>query len=119
VWKVNTTVNNTEILAYFNSGVIFSNPRSLLFSAWLKNFEFVCKDKRAYQLRHLEYYFLEQALLSGTILGQLSRDKVKILDYKFNYSLNFHSQFEDKQGNNLNEIRILHYRSSFYKNWEQ
>lgn len=119
IWKVKTTVNHLDILAYFNSGVIFSNAGSSLFTKWLENFKLFSTDKRAYQLGHLEYYFLEQALLSGTILGCLPQNKVKILDNRFNYSINFHRQLENEEGNNKANIKIIHYHSSFYENWKE
>lgn len=119
IWNVKTTVDQVEILAYFNSGVVFSRAGSFLFTNWLKNFKFLCKDKRAYQLSHLEYYFLEQALLSGTILGCIPQHKVKILDKKLNYSLNFHKQLQNKDIDNMANIKIIHYHSSFYENWKE
>jgi len=88
---VKSAVNQKIIVAYFNSGVIFSKSESKLFTKWLFNFESLIQDERAYHLPYMQYHFLEQPLLSATILQAFPEEKMKILTNSFNYPLNFHS----------------------------
>src|SRR5699024_8075730 len=107
VWTIRTSVTKDNILAYFNSGVIFSSAESRLFEKWLNNFRRLAKDIRVYHLKYMEFYLLEQALLSGTILKYFSKKKIKILSNHYNYPLPFHNQLKDTIP--YAEIKILHY----------
>lgn len=64
----------------------------------------------------MHYYFLKQALLSGTIL-QAFPEKIKILTNSFNYPLNVHSQLFEGGSVEFNNIRILHYHKHFKDKW--
>lgn len=119
IWTVKTTVDQTEILAYFNSGVIFTASKNRLFSEWLINFERFIKQINAYHLPPMEYYFLEQALLSGTILKRFPKDQVKILNSDHNYCLNFKDKLEEIGKGNYHNIKIIHYHYLFQENWQQ
>lgn len=111
LWTVRTTIENLEIYAYFNSGVVFVDPSSKIFSQWLENFHRVIKNKKFYHLAAKEYFFLEQALLAGTILKEVPKPQVKVLDHTYNYSLNFINELNEKVIDR--EIKILHYDKSF------
>lgn len=117
VWTVKTTVKELEILAYFNSGVVFSCSNTKLFSQWRSNFEQFNKNIEAYHLNSLEYFFLEQALLAGTILGKFHRDEVLVLDNFYNYSLNFKADLAERDADNYDRIKIVHYHSLLKDNW--
>lgn len=119
IWTVRTAVTQVEVAAYFNSGVIFSSARSKLFSQWLKNFKNIVKNQKAYHLPYRGYYFLEQALLTGTILNLFTKDEIKILNNEYNYPLNFQKELEEKGLYKNCPIKILHYHKLFRNEWAE
>lgn len=113
IWTVQTTIDEIEIFAYFNSGVIFTRSGNQVFSQWRTNFERFAENKEGYHLRAMEYFFIEQALLAGTILQKFPKEKVKVLNHFYNYSLNFKAILVEKNKAYYDQIKILHYHKMF------
>src|SRR5690606_20785312 len=106
VWHVNTTVDNVRIIAYFNSGVIFSNPKRKLFQNWESNFEKLSNDANAFNLKGLQYFFLDQALLSATIMNLFLEAEVKNLENNYNFPILLQKELDTI---NISKIKIFHY----------
>ena len=123
LWSVNTTADQKEIRAYFNSGVVAVKPSLGLFQAWRDCFEQLCLNSKMSNLdqESKEFFHLDQASLSAMILGQLSRDQVKIFDHRYNYPLHLHCKGElpnSSKVTQLDESVLVHYHNLFYDlNW--
>jgi len=119
VWAVKTNACQNLIRAYFNSGLIAVNPELGLFRKWLEGLKKLKKDHRLeaipYGSKH--FFHIDQAILSSLIVSDLSKDKVKLLDAKYNYPLHIHAKGDlpsESIISNLSEIKIAHYHHIFY-----
>ena len=108
-WVINTTVDNKEIIAHYNSGVIFSRSTYRIFEKWLINFENLTQDYRAYNLTFIQFTLIEQALFAGTVIGFVPKNKVLHLSNNLNFPLTQYKKMNAFKG----EIKILHYHNLF------
>lgn len=122
-WSVNTTADQKVIKAYFNSGLVAVKPSLGLFQAWKNGLEKIYSNPLITGLdqKSKEFFHLDQASLAALILGNLSRDQVKLLDHKYNYPLHLHCEGElpsFSTVSQLDESVLVHYHNLFYDlNW--
>ena len=113
VWTVRTNVEQAEIHAYFNAGLIVGRRRARLYNRWLDALEVARKDE---PFRGKQLHNLDQALLAGIVMGQFDRKRVALLNRRYNYPL--HLQHELPAENRLPDtdaIVVAHYHGLFYK----
>jgi hypothetical protein len=115
-WSLTTVIDRCTILPYFNTGVIAALPRQALFRRWRENVERLARDQRSqgFARDSREYYFLEQASFAGTVLAQLPREQIRVLDHRYNYPLHAHHLLpEPVRARALDEICFVHYHGHF------
>jgi hypothetical protein len=117
LWGMKSRVDENEIYAYFNGGVIVEQRSLGLFHKWRSNLELLFdRAPFAKQSRSKEFFFLEQASLSATILGITKQDEVAILPVSHNYPGGYSNMPAKLRAKSLSEIALLHYHSTFYDN---
>lgn len=107
---VHTTVDNREILEYFNAGMIVSSISNSLFQNWKYNFEKIMSLNL--KPRH-GIYFVEQSVLSATISAM--NLNVKTLPKEYNYPLgSFHrSKNSSYSVDRFTDLGHVHYHKLF------
>lgn len=121
-WQVTTSIDRRPILPYFNDGVVAVRPTAGIFRRWRENVERLARDERArrFQPNTDPFLFLDQAMFAGTLLAQLSRDQIRLLDRRYNYTLVSRSAPAELRINRLDEVAIVHYHKSLYSmDWMQ
>ena len=116
-WHVTTVVDQHDVLPYFNDGVIAVQPSAGIFRQWRDNAERLARDERALNMPadSEEYFFVNQALFSGTLLGQLSREQIRILDHTYNFTLvSRTSPAQHVRVSALDDVKIFHYHRALY-----
>lgn len=131
LWSVRTTMEQHEIVAYFNVGLVAVDPQRSLFGKWLSNLERLSQHP-TYQSsliskfgieepipspssRHYRpWYHLNQVLFACTVLSCLDREAVQILSPLYNYPLQLQTSLSElvKQ-NSLDKLIAIHYHSCF------
>jgi hypothetical protein len=115
-WHVTTTIDRRRMLPYFNSGVVAVRPAYGIFRKWLENVERAAQDKRARQLStdSLEFFFFDQTMLAGTLVAELTREQVRVLEHRYNYPLPAHHLLPDGvRVRRLEDVSIVHYHAAF------
>ena len=109
---VQTTVDNQEILEYYNSGVVITSPSAGLFQRWQRSFEIVME--RGLQPDH-GFFYTEQSVLSATISAM--KLAVKPIPNEFNYPVHLINEITDPQYriDRFSDIGHAHYHKLFRK----
>jgi hypothetical protein len=106
-------VERTEILAYFNAGMIAGRRRLGLFGRWLEALE---KSGSAGPLERKQLHNLDQALLAGIVLGQVERSRVAVLGPEYNYPLHLFDELPGEIAvSDTDAIVLAHYHGLFYR----
>jgi lipopolysaccharide biosynthesis glycosyltransferase len=116
-WSVTTVLDRHEVLPYFNDGVLAVTPSAGIFRRWRDNAERLAQDARALSIHpdSNQFFFLDQAIFAGTVLGQLSQEQVKILPHAYNFTLvSRESPAQHAHVSSIDEVTILHYHRAFY-----
>lgn len=89
-WIIKTNLDNIDTFASFNSGFILTKANTNFFEKWKEIAVLLNSDCSflglIYQDR-IAFHFLDQILLSLLIMKDFDRNDVKILDVKYNFSL--------------------------------
>lgn len=105
-WKTTSSVHQQSILAYYNGGLICTQPKVQLFQKWMGSFEKVMSDLRILGLDHNEFYFLEMGSLAGTVVKQLDKKQVQELPLEVNFPL-------ELAQDDLEKAAAVHYMDYF------
>jgi len=110
---VKPMLEDCEILAYFNSGMISTRPRAGIWGRWAGNFERVMR----LGLQPTDPFFIEQSVFSATISSMNA--PVSLLPPSYSYPLPAHHGLEDgKQIKQLEKMVSIHYHRIFDNgNW--
>jgi len=98
LYEIETTVDQAKIYSYFNAGMLIVDPKYRLLSLWSDNFREIALNSKwevYFAQNSLYKIFLHQAVLTASIISELSRDDIQILDYHVNYSLRNHENYPD------------------------
>lgn len=112
--QVTTTIDQEDILEYYNSGIVIAKRSLGVFKKWKKNFENIYQTS----IRPPEeIFFLEQSIFAATV-AQLKL-KVTPMSKAMNYPIHMKNiaQNENYMINSLREIESMHYHKIF-KNWK-
>ena len=127
-----TGVDKVKILPYFNSGVVAVKPQVKIFEKWRDSFERLRKSPFLARYSPLlnEFFFIDQALLSSSILSTVSGERSLLLEQRFNFPSV--TRWIESQKNNVNpaagndlridldDICLYHYHNDFYNmSWLQ
>lgn len=116
LWPVETKVDKVKIYPTFNSGFVAVRPELGIFRRWKESFEKITEVSYFSHLNPLrkEFFFLDQALLTSSILSIVPRERINILGAIYNYPLNLVEQMTGNGPLDLDEVVFLHYHRSFY-----
>ncbi len=106
-WSVTTSIDNVEIKAYYNSGVIVTKGSAGIFQTWKDFFLSTITDRRSFQIDYVKYYFIEQASLSMAIVKNINNTDVISLNNNFNFPLHLYDKISKPY--DFSSIYILHY----------
>ncbi len=114
--KIKTTVCQTEIYEYYNSGMIVTQRENHLFNRWYDNFEKVIQNKCSPKQG---IYFLEQSILSATITAEVRH--LSLLGPDYNYPIHLHNELNKSiRKNSMEEIVSIHYHKIFdHQAWQK
>lgn len=112
LWKVKSIIENQEVIAYFNNGLVASKSTSKIFREVVESMERASKLDFFNKLQNgsLERFFLDQAFLAA-VIQKIGQSKVKLLDSNYNFPFNLISNARSIVLDNLVHI---HYHNSFY-----
>ncbi len=101
-----TSVDNTEILEYYNSGMIISSNNDGLFQNWASNFKKIM-DLNLMPSKGL--FFVEQSVLSATISAM--NLQVQFIPKEFNCPLHLLKECQNKDFNveDISRVGHVHY----------
>lgn len=123
IWGVEPFVQGNKIRAYFNSGLVAVRPSRGIFRRWRRNLEqaAIRRELRMAVASRPERWFLEQALFSGTLLGMLAREEVKLLNDSYNYPLHKQALLPaQRRLSSLADAAVVHYHQVFYgRSWRK
>lgn len=107
---INTTVDNKEILEYYNSGMIVSTVSNGLFKNWKINFDRVMSMKLK---PNQGLFFVEQSVLSATISEM--KLKVSPLPKEFNFPIHMSENVKNPSYliDRLSDVGHVHYHKIF------
>ncbi len=97
LFPVKTIVDEVLIRPYFNVGLLVLDPQKRLFRTWQDHFIVLSQNPVVSQLLHddkLHRIFFHQAVLAGTILGELNRGEIHQLDHTYNFPVFLSDRFD-------------------------
>jgi hypothetical protein len=100
VFPVVSPMDQLELRAYFNAGMLIVRPERGLLRRWPECFRTLYTDSvfvewcRTDQLRAI---FLHQAALAGDVLTRLGRSEMRELPSTYNYPAYFHDRYPVEQ----------------------
>jgi hypothetical protein len=108
--KVTTTVDNKDILEYYNSGHIVTKTNNKLFNSWKENF---LKAMEAGIKPHSGLFYLEQSVFAATI-SQMELN-VKHLNKNYNFPIHLLNRMGNRNYyiSNFDKLVSLHYHKIF------
>lgn len=104
---ITTTVDEQEILQYFNSGFIVTRRSERLFSKWASNFIAVMESG----VKPTNPFFIEQSTLSATV-SAINTD-VLVLPATHNYPIFWHDELPSERRVALGMAVSVHYHRTF------
>ncbi len=108
IFNLKTTIDQVNIKAYFNAGMLIVKPVNRILTMWCKNFKKIAPDITSFDFFKKEKiysFFLHQAVLAGTILSSLTRHEIGILPHYINYPLHYHDRYpQEKQIKEIDEL---------------
>ncbi len=133
--KIKTARDSTDIYPVFNSGFIIEKPNAKIFNTWLDIYYQIEADQKFHEIitSNKKYiHYLDQTLLLIALI-KMGIDKVKILDLRYNFSLenfflmriiNFNNCRLDKINIETDNLILIHYHKKincdiskyFYRN---
>ncbi len=117
-FTVYNAVDNKEVYAYFNSGVIIERTSLGIFNKWKQAFDLLSKDNeiKKWEKNNVKaYHFLDQIIISLLIVNECRIDEIKLLSKEFNFPFGlFYKVLLKGIKINFNEITFLHYHWQFY-----
>jgi len=124
VFPMTTHIDGRKLRPYFNAGILVTRPDNGLFKAWYDVFFDVYQKpdlQELYKKDERYVIFIHQALLSGMILHEFTRDEILLLPGTYNYPIHLHKEdiTEDRPANMDDLVLIRH--EGFYQdpNWTQ
>jgi len=113
IYPIQTVVDEQQVRAYFNAGLLVVRPERGLLRSWQANFE------RLYQLPEFEAFyqqsesyeiFMHQAVLSGSVLCALKPEEFHPMPFEVNYPLHLHARVPAaRRPGNINQLITCRY----------
>jgi len=111
IWTT-TTVDRSKVRGYWNSGVVVARQNCGVFSAWLTNFRRAMKKNLKPSCG--QQYFVEQSVLSATVLGLDCR--IRTLPSTYNYPMNHQLDLMDqRRERTFDQVSVVHYSRLFQR----
>ncbi len=118
IFPMNTCADNLVIRPYFNAGCLVVRPENGLLHNWRANFLKLHREpffEDFYDKDILYRVFIHQAILAGTILSSVNRERMQEFSDRVNYPLNLHDEYqENRKAKTLNELITCRYDVGFH-----
>ncbi len=115
VFSMTTAVDDQQVRAYFNAGLLVVRPERGLLRGWQANFERIYHMPEVepfYQRSELYEIFMHQAVLAGSLLSLLKPDEFQQLPFEVNYPLHLHSRVpEARRPTQFNQLVTCRYEN--------
>ncbi len=115
-WFIEARLTKELTSININNGVMCTNPNLMIFGSLASYSDELSND--AEFLKILENYkegahYLDQAILSATIVKLLNKENVYFLPEEYNFNLNFYWKSKHV-GKALDDLVFVHYHNAFY-----
>jgi hypothetical protein len=125
IFPITTPVDNEQIRAYFNAGIVIVRPERGVLRKWPVFYEKLYSDP-FYQEQCKEdvkkRIFLHQTALAGAVLNMLEPEEMSGLDDRYNYPLFFFEKYPvEKQFKSLDDAITIRHDGIMYqdKEWKE
>jgi hypothetical protein len=125
IFPIITPVDNQQIRAYFNAGMLIVRPEKGILRKWTLFYEKLYNDtyfqeecKKDIKKR----IFLHQTALAGAVLNMLKREEMSMFDDRYNYPFFFFNKYPvEKQFKSLDEAVTIRHDGIMYqdKQWKE
>ena len=113
IFAIQTLVDEQNVRAYFNAGLLVVRPERGLLRGWQADFERIYplpEFDPFYQQSELYAIFMHQAVLVGNLLSSLREDEIQQLPFEVNYPLHLHSRIaEPRRPSSLGQLITCRY----------
>ena len=108
IFPMRSNVEDVDIRPYFNAGHLVVRPERGILKLWLDNFKKLYSQSAYQELyKKFPFYriFIHQAILSATVLAEMTKDEIIALSVKYNYPLNLYFSIPvEKRIKKLNKL---------------
>jgi len=108
-----TIVDEQQVRAYVNAGILVVRPERGLLRGWQANFERLHRLPEFevfYRQSELYRIFMHQAVLAGSLLSSLGQEAIQQLPFEVNYPLHLHSRVaKEHQPSSLSQLITCRY----------
>ena len=125
IFPITTPVDNEQIRAYFNAGILIVRPDRGILRKWPVSYEKLYSDpfyQDECKKDIKKNIFLHQTALAGAVLNMLKRDEMVCLDDKYNYPFFFFEKYPvEKQLKSLDDAVTIRHDGVMYrdKGWRE
>ncbi len=113
IFNVQTVVDEQDVRAYFNSGLLVVRPERGLLRAWKAEFDRLShlpEFEAFYQQDELYRIFMHQAVLAGCILSSLKQEEIEIYPAEVNYPLHLQARLSlERRPRDLSQLITCRY----------
>ncbi|MCK4871727.1 MAG: hypothetical protein KAS72_03275 [Phycisphaerales bacterium] len=117
LFTVTASVDQQELRAYVNAGLLIVQPRAQLLGAWARTFLDLYLDVRFvpfYERDHRYKIFIHQALFAGVVLRELTAAQLHLLDHRASYPLHMHADYPaHRRATSLGDLYTCRYDTLF------
>ena len=117
VFPMQTSVDLNRLRPYFNAGLLVVRPAGGLLARWWNNFLHYFNAPaydEFYRQNDIYRIFFHQAILAGTVLSTLEREKLQELPHQVNYPLHMHADYPpERRPAALHQIVTARYDTFF------
>ncbi len=122
VFPMKPNVEDIDIRPYFNAGHFVVKPERGILKLWRDNFSKLFLQPAYQELykKNIRYaIFVHQAILSATVLSEMTKDEICELSVKYNYPLNLYFDIPvEKRIKKLNDLVTARYDLfADYQHW--
>jgi hypothetical protein len=123
VFPVTTTIDNCEIRAYLNAGLLVVRPQRAVLRTWADTFVRIYQYPEAvefYRTDPIYSVFIHQAVLAGVIVSRLPRWEIVLFSSRTNYPLHLRDECQGAwKPASLNDLSTCRYEGFFDEgDWE-
>jgi len=125
IFPITTPVDNQQIRAYFNAGILIVRPERGILRKWVMFYEELYSDpffQGECRKDIKKRIFLHQTALAGAVLNMLKSEEMSMFDDRYNYPFFFFEKYPtEKQFRSLDEAVTIRHDGVMYqdKKWKE